>query len=145
MKLYVFLLKIVPDDNWVSASNNFGTSTYEPSEKGLPGQRAVNCSSMCSDLGVAQVFLPWRHFLSSHTIGEKSSSFSLREWRNDHDFVTRLKNKQTKKELRRDKCILERGCSYVMIRMHHIIWFLCIWTMWCYYPLSTGIEGMADT
>lgn len=54
---------------------------------------------LSSRLGVAQIFLPGRHLFSGDTIGEESSSFSLREAWNDHDFVTRLK------DMRKKRCV----------------------------------------
>lgn len=49
-----------------------------------------------SELGVAQVFLPRRQLFGGHAVREVGSSFSLRERRNDHDFVTRLKRKEVR-------------------------------------------------
>lgn len=47
--------------------------------------------SVSSGLGEAQVFLPRGHLFSGHTVGEESSSFSIGERGNHHDFVTRLR------------------------------------------------------
>lgn len=55
------------------------------------GSQKMRGGSVSSGLGEAQIFLPRRHLFSGHAVGEESSSFSIRERGNHHDFVTRLK------------------------------------------------------
>lgn len=54
--------------------------------------------SWFSDLSVAQVLFPRRHFFSSHPVGEESGSFRLGQRGNHHDFITRLKEKENKRK-----------------------------------------------